>query len=713
MVSQMKSSLLFMAVIVLLAACQPATPEPMPADMPAALPATVQPSPTALPAPTEEVIPAATDTPQAEAEPATPAVLSPDGSLILMPVAQFGGSVTAFAVENELLFVTLGPRLVIYRITNPAQPQQVGSFPLVVVGSDVVVQDQRVYLVDGEGHMLVFHTADPETMYVSAAFEGAGSSRIFVDGDWGFTTSDTCIEGSCTSELKVFSLVGLTETPPVFAEGAIGPDLPITASLETPGGIVHVFSDEQYAYISHQNGILIASLPDLRVVGQLEENFVNNAVVQYPYIYLSGWGFLKIADVADAAAPTWVEPAGMSAHPTVGTAAAIAGEYLYGYESIGEFGHCTSELRAVDLSNPIQPDAVALADTKPDLTCASRLLSDGNLLLALDWNGLHLIDVEQPAFPTLISSIENLPGTVEVLVDGYGFGRSGSGLDPLMVHDFNTLDAVLSYGPFSPGWILRIVQKDGYLFIPAWEDGLHVVDIADPTFPTSAVHIGGDQLDGPGLDVSLSGDLLFVARAESGIAVFDVGDPAQTVRVGQFSPPPAGDIWVRTSRVAAGDGYVVALEEMWQDNVMNGRLNVFDLSSAPDVEKIAQVDIEQTFVTSDLLADGRYAYLLVSGCQAVCKHHLLILDMQNPSEPLVLSSLDLPGEANSLTLHGEHVFVAAGSAGVYAWNVADPAQPTLSAQVNTPGEALRTAAEGDLLVVSDGAGGLVVYQIME
>jgi hypothetical protein len=175
----------------------------------------------------------------------------------------------------------LGARLQIYNIADPAQPnQQVGSFPLNSVASDLAVQDQMVYLVDRDGHLLVFHAPDPETMYVIAAFQNAGNSRLFVHGDWGFTTNDVCVNGSCKSELKLFSLQSLAESHPLPEEGAYGPDLPVVSILEVPMAVVNVFSDGEYAYIAHQNGVLVAALPDLTVTGQLSSEFANGAVYQ-------------------------------------------------------------------------------------------------------------------------------------------------------------------------------------------------------------------------------------------------------------------------------------------------------------------------------------------------------------------------------------------------------------------------------------------------
>jgi hypothetical protein len=711
---RLKGKRLLFLMVLILAACQPAPPAPLPAEP--SVPPTLSPqsSPTATGLPTEQIIPTGTVAPEPTPLEGSTQPPAPDGSLTLMPVAQYGGSITAFAVENDLLFTAMGARLQIYNIADPAQPQPItGFFPLNTVASDLAVQDQMVYLVDLDGHLLVFHAQDPETIYVIAAFQNAGNSRLFVHGDWGFTTNDVCVNGSCKSELKLFSLQSLAEPQPFPEEGAYGPDLPVVSMLEVPMAVVNVFSDGEYAYIAHQNGVLVAALPDLTVNGQLSSEFANGAVYQAPYLYQAGWGFLQIADLADPANPQWIVPQNTAAYPNVGATSTLIGSTLYGFETMGEFGYCSSELRAVDLSNPIQPDAIALADTKPVLTCVSRMLGYQDLLIALDWNGLHMIDVSEPGFPRLVSSIRNQPGTVEVMTNAIGFGRSGTGMDNLMTLDLNDPSAVQALGPFPPQWIMRIVQNDNYLFIPAWEDGLHVVDIANPTAPASVAHITSEQMGGPGLDAAQWDNYLFVARAESGIGIFDVSQPDQPVLVGEYTPQPANDVFSRFSRVAAGDGYLIALDELWQDNSILGTLHVFDLSSAPMVESAAQFALEKPFLRSSLAADGKHTYFMGSSCQAVCEHQIQIINLDISTAPQLAASFEMPGEGYSLTLHEDYLLVSAGTAGLYAWNISDPGSPVLAAHVDTPGTVTGAAVENELLVLSDGDGGLLIYQMVK
>jgi hypothetical protein len=705
-------SILFLLAL-LLTACQGNLPAPVAVTEPPAATATPVPaSPTAPPTPTLEVQAAVTAAPVPEPTTIAHTVdsLQPDGSLMLMPLAQYGGSITSFAAEEDLLFFTIGPRLMAYNTADPRQPQPIGEpFPLNWVGTGLATQGSKLYMIDREARLYLFDAADPESIYVAQVFEGAGSSNIFLHGDWGFVTSDNCIQGACSSEVNLFWLAGLEDVAPVFGEGAVGPELPLTAVLRTGGAVNKIFSDGSYAYISHRNGLLVASLPDLQVVSEVSSQDATSAAYLHPYIYQAGWGALQVIDVSDPASPVEIPAENIDTHPSAGVTVALSKEYLYGFETFGEFGQCWSTLVAVELSFPDQPDAVALDDTIADFTCTLAATAHQDLLLVLDWNGLHLIDVAEQAFPTLVSSFENRSGWVEVIHNGYGFGRSGVGLNTLTVTDLNDMDAVEQSGPFSPGWITGMVQKDDTLFIPAWEDGLHVIDISELTFPESVFRVSREQMGGPGLDAALLGDLLFVARGEGGVAVFDIDGPAEPVQLEGY--PSQSSTWTLTSRVTAGDGFITALEEDWQDDVILGKLSVFRFSSTG--EPAVQWQIPQPFQVSDLIAEGRYVYLLTSLCQkGECQHHVMILDLGEPSMPQLLSSVEVPGFASGLTLQDEHLFVAAHSNGVYAWNVSKPARPVLAAQMETPGTVVASAVFGDLLVVSDAEGGVVVYQIV-
>jgi hypothetical protein len=709
---QLKVKLSVILIVLILAACQPAAPAPLPAVPSVPPTSSPQSSPTASALPTKQVIATSTAIPEPTTVDNDLPVPTPDGSLTLMPVTQYGGSITAFAVEDNLLFAAHGPRLIVYDIADPSAPRQMGEpFLLNWLAADLVIQDRFLYMIDRDERLFIFHAPDPETMYVNGAYEGAGSSRIFIQDEWGFTSSDACEQGACTSTLKLFALSAPAAAEPASRVGAVGPDLPLTATLEIPGGILKIFSIGEYAVVAHQNGLLVAKLPDLQVVHQFKSESAYDAVYRTPHLYLMGWGFMRIFDLTDPLNPIDVTPSHTASDWFVGLPAAIIGDTLYGFDTFGEFGYCLSSLETVDLTNPVQPAKVALdSGTVPGFTCAARAQAYEDLFIVLDRNGLHLIDVSQLGLPVTVSSIPNQPGTVEVMTNRIGFGRSGIGMDNLMVFDLNDPSAVQPHGPFPPQWIMRIVQNDQYLFIPAWEDGLHVVDIANPTAPASVAHITSEQMGGPGLDAALWNNFLFVAR-ETGLSIFDMNNPLELSQVGEYKAQRSGENWESTSKVATGEDFGISLQEVWQEDMMFGRLTIFSLSNLPELEMIAELDIDDPFIRSDLQAAGQFVYLLTSGCSGECSHTFRILDLRNPAQPVLLSTTQMAGEATTLTIHENRLFVTAGTAGVYAWNISDPGSPVLAAHVNTPGSVTGATVDNDWLVLSDGDGGIIVYSI--
>jgi hypothetical protein len=79
--------------------------------------------------------------------------------------------------------------------------------------------------------------------------------------------------------------------------------------------------------------------------------------------------------------------------------------------------------------------------------------------------------------------------------------------------------------------------------------------------------------------------------------------------------------------------YLIALDELWQDNLILGTLHVFDLSNAPVLESAAQFALEKPFLRSSLAADGKHAYFMGSSCQAVCEHQIQIINLEDLAAP--------------------------------------------------------------------------------
>jgi hypothetical protein len=704
--------------LLLLSACGPVSaPQPSPAP-PTALPAAsaTQPSTGQPQLATAITTPQPSPPPAMEtAQPATRpiAMPAPDGSVQLNLVGQHGGSITAVAPspEDGIAYLAFGPSILPVDVSDPSAIRVIGAaFPLNTIASDLALQGDRLYLIDRQEHLLLFHVSDPETMYVLQAFEGAGSSRIFVQGDWGFTTSDDCQAGECTSTLQLFSLPGLLEAPTVYGPQGYGPSLPVVAALEVPGGVYAVASDDQYAYIAHQGGLLVAGLPGLEVISEFRSDWVSGGAFDLPYAYLAGNRF-TLLDLSDPTQPHKL-PAGQDYHS--GAPLAVSAGRLYGFDTFGEFGFCSSSLVALDIANPAAPAQALGEGVNLGLSCVQSVQSAGDRLFVIDWDGLAILDVSDPDQPKIAGGYANIPVMLTAARDGILYSGIDRGPQSLWVHDARDPLAIRSLGPYGPRWVMDLAPSGDTAYASVWQDGLAVLDLSDPLEPSVSTTIDPDQLNGPGLDASLQGDYLYVAREENGVGVMDLSQPLQPALAGEFIPPRVGDAWMRTSQVTAMEGYGVSLEEYYQGDQQTGQLRLLDLGDPANPASAGTFELGRAFTRADLENNAQNVFAMTSGCDpdGICSHRLIVLD---PGTVAIASTLDLPGEAFDLFAAGDYLYVAAGYDGLYVWDVSDPGSPTLAAQA-LPGDPLhhglaqRVVVDGDWVYVSEDVGGLYVYQ---
>ena len=92
---------------------------------------------------------------------------------------------------------------------------------------------------------------------------------------------------------------------------------------------------------------------------------------------------------------------------------------------------------------------------------------------------------------------------------------------------------------------------------------------------------------------------------------------------------------------------------------------------------------------------------------------LRVIDLANPSEPIIAATLVTGGEASGVEIRGRFGYVAAGEVGVVIVDIADPYAPEVVATVDTPGRARALCLSGDWAFVADLEGGAQVLDIAD
>ncbi|MBK7189059.1 MAG: T9SS type A sorting domain-containing protein [bacterium] len=92
---------------------------------------------------------------------------------------------------------------------------------------------------------------------------------------------------------------------------------------------------------------------------------------------------------------------------------------------------------------------------------------------------------------------------------------------------------------------------------------------------------------------------------------------------------------------------------------------------------------------------------------------LQVVDVTDPSHPILAATLDTPGEAVDVAIRGEFGFVADGQTGLLIVDLTDPYAPVVVATVDTPGVARAVCLEGDWAYVADMEAGVQVVDISD
>lgn len=108
---------------------------------------------------------------------------------------------------------------------------------------------------------------------------------------------------------------------------------------------------------------------------------------------------------------------------------------------------------------------------------------------------------------------------------------------------------------------------------------------------------------------------------------------------------------------------------------------------------------------NSVAVNGNYAYIAAGAAG------LQVVDVTDRRNPRVIGALDTPGNANDVRVVGNLVYIADGTAGLQIINVATPSAPAVVGSINTPGEAWDVAVAGTRAYVADGPSGLQVLDI--
>ncbi|MFB3908823.1 MAG: hypothetical protein ACE15D_10510 [Candidatus Eisenbacteria bacterium] len=323
----------------------------------------------------------------------------------------------------------------------------------------------------------------------------------------------------------------------------------------------------------------------------------------------------------------------------------------------------------------IPSNALAIPPDTPSFL-SSTLWSNPNSVRVLDDkayvvypNGLAVFDASDPTAPVLLGRTYS-PGWLSRLELMWPYAFVGS-TDCIRIFDINDPKSPRQIGRYPVSGELAdfaFAKNLAYIEAGDYERTLEIVDFSDPTAPTLL-----GSCAAPGFTIALAGEYVYMPAYHDGVFVIDVSDPRQPHVAGRwemgiFSTIRVhGDraycIWISGEKVQGEDG-----EDLRDDS----GVMVYDISQPLEPvylgEYRAQYNVEWV---SDIYFDCGLAYLTPGPGTA------LILDFADPANPLVVGNLVTQGDFRDLDFLCGTMYVADGRNGLVSVDVSDPAEPSV------------------------------------
>ncbi len=371
-------------------------------------------------------------------------------------------------------------------VSDPTQPEQVGgvrlntSVDVDIVGHYALVAGSRLRVVD---------ITDPTNPTRVATYE-TGATMTQVMGDKAYLASYAGFQILNVSEPSSPALIGASTSPSsptrIWVSGA-------TAYLAGDGRGLHVVDVARseramevanypqwspndmmivghLAYITDGEGLRILDVTDARHVHEVgfykAPVYSEGVWVEGHYAYVAdGQAGLRIVDVTNPAAPREV---GAFALPNPETRSFNA------VKVVGSYAYLTGNgFWVIDVSDPTASRQVGFYGVYSNVVD----VQGNRAYLQANPAGLRILDVSNPAAPTLLATYVMSDSTADLQVVGrYAYlANYDQGLRVVDVADPNRVREVAYYDPPSPADVRGVDVQDGLVYLAAETNGLLVV----------------------------------------------------------------------------------------------------------------------------------------------------------------------------------------------------------------------------------------------
>lgn len=541
------------------------------------------------------------------------------------------GAAFDLAVINEDLYVVnqrLG--LQVLNIENPRQPRLKKVFPMSMSPVAISHDNGRLYLsctYDGVRFVDLNKTSSRENITVvktegTPLFSQASGQYLYV-----------------AAGEKGVQILNMEQ----------GPEFKTVSVIRIPGKAINLrIVDETLFVSSTVSGVLIYNVSDPQQPELIEtvpvDGQIHAMTVEGDTLYLgSSKGYISSFDIHD---PARISP--LAEIFTNGSPRhfSIEGERLYVADAL-------LGLQALDIKHADHFETAWAVEVPGQ--ARSVAIHNGFAYVASNKRGLQVVDInalEDESFQMAIVISGQIYG---LLHDGeFIFIAGSNGLHVVQRSAEGALSVLASLDTEDIVW--NLVRKGDALYLAEGRSGVRIVDISDPRSPQTLSRL---ELGGIAKNLAFKGNRLVVANANGGICLIDIVDPSRPWLVDQVSSSALiRDVAVEGDYIYAAGGEGV---------------QIYELIDEQTLVKVGLIDqpwpMNRFSTVYDLSVRNGLLY------SATGEAGLQIIDVQDPENAKIISTVAVPGVAYRLYLEGEQAFVADSLNGTYLIDISQPTTP--------------------------------------
>ncbi|MFX0169541.1 MAG: LVIVD repeat-containing protein [Candidatus Hodarchaeota archaeon] len=279
---------------------------------------------------------------------------------------------------------------------------------------------------------------------------------------------------------------------------------------------------------------------------------------------------------------------------------------------------------------------------------AFQLSLQGQLALVADGDaGIHIYDVQNPAFPVFVSTYDTPGYARDVKVQG-NVAYVADGPSGLLAINIANPSALSLRDVFNTnGWAWAVAIQSNIAVVADGNAGISVVNITNPDNLNRYDEALGSGIS---LDVFIDGTFAYVADGDQGLRVVDISNPENVIEKGQYI---SSDI-VEGIFVEGNYGYLAVAE---------AGLEIIDVSN-PDVLQFVG-SYNTPGWAHDVVVSGDFAYV------ADDSRGLTVVDVSNKADPTYGPFSQIPDKACGVTLSALTCYIADEKGGFLAFDIED------------------------------------------